>query len=217
MARTRVKICCISSLSEAKVAIEFGVDALGLVGKMPSGPGVIDDAIIREIAEAVPPAVGTFLLTSETTAERIISHYRKVNTNMIQIVDYIDEGEYAKIRRELAWVKLVQVIHVENETSIDRALRIEKYIDGILLDSGRPNAATKILGGTGKTHNWEISREIVAKSKRPVFLAGGITPENIRDAIDTVHPFGVDVCTGVRTDDKLDREKLKALFEEIKN
>jgi phosphoribosylanthranilate isomerase len=215
MPRTRVKICCIQNLDEARMAIEFGADAIGLVGKMPSGPGPIEDSTIKEITASVSPAVGTFLLTSEVTATEIVNHWKKVNTNTIQIVDYIDESEFAKIRSEIPWVKLVQVIHVEDGTSINRAVRIEKYVDGILLDSGKPNAATKILGGTGMTHNWEISKEIVARTGKPVFLAGGIKPENVKVAIQHIRPFGIDVCTGVRTDGKLDRKKLEEFFEEI--
>jgi phosphoribosylanthranilate isomerase len=215
MPRTRVKICCIQNIEEARLAIKFGADAIGLVGKMPSEPGPIKDSTVKEVAASVSPAIGTFLLTSEVTATEIVNHWKKVHTNTIQIVDYIDESEYAKIRSEIPWVKLVQVIHVEDGTSINRAVRIEKYVDGILLDSGKPNAATKILGGTGMTHNWEISKEIVARTGKPVFLAGGIKPENVKVAIQHIRPFGIDVCTGVRTDGKLDRKKLEEFFEEI--
>jgi len=195
------------------MAIEFGADAIGLVGKMPSGPGPIEDSTIKKIAAAVPPAVGTFLLTSEITADEIINHWKRVYTNTIQIVDYIDEREYPKIRSEIPWIRVVQVIHVEDEASINHAMRIENFVDGIFLDSGKPKS--KILGGTGNTHNWEISKEIVAKTGKSVFLAGGIKPENVREAIQFVRPFGIDVCTGVRTDGKLDRKKLEKFFEEI--
>jgi phosphoribosylanthranilate isomerase len=215
MARTRVKICCVQNLDEARMAIKFGADAIGLVGKMPSGPGPIEDSTIKEVTAAIPPPIGTFLLTSEMTATEIVNHWKKVNTNTIQIVDYIDEGEYAKIRSEIPWVKLVQVIHVEDGTSIDRATRIERLVDGILLDSGKPSAQTKILGGTGNTHDWKISREIVERSRKPVFLAGGIKPENVREAIKFVRPFGIDMCTGVRADGRLDENKLRKLFENI--
>ncbi len=210
--KPRIKICCISSREEAALAVSFGADAIGLVGKMPSGPGVIDDLAIRKIAASVPPALGTFLLTSEVTAEGIVNHYRRVWTNTIQIVDYVDTEAYEKIRGELPWVKLVQVVHVEDRTAIDRVLKLEKYVDAILLDSGRPNAAAKILGGTGKTHDWEISREIVQKARVPVFLAGGINPENARDAVEFVRPYGIDICTGVRTEGRLDDGKLAELF-----
>ena len=109
--KPRVKICCISNIAEARLAIECGASALGLVGYMPSGPGVISDELIAEIAMTVPPPIATFLLTSETRAEAIITHYQKVHTNTIQIVDALQEGTYQQIRQALPNVKLVQVIH----------------------------------------------------------------------------------------------------------
>lgn len=192
--------------------MQSGADAVGLVSRMPSGPGVIDDDTIREIAASVPPPIGTFLLTSETTALAIVAHCKRARTSVVQIVDYIDEREYETIRRELPWMKMVQVIHVEDDTAISRAQRLSGFVDALLLDSGNPHADVKILGGTGKTHNWRISREIVESVSVPVFLAGGITAENVRDALETVHPYGVDICTGVRTDGKLDPIKLEGLF-----
>ncbi|HQT90440.1 MAG TPA: phosphoribosylanthranilate isomerase [Candidatus Kryptobacter bacterium] len=215
MPRTRVKICCIKSPDEARIAVSLGADAIGLVGKMPSGPGVISDDAITEIASLVPPPIGTFLLTSETTADAIVAHCRRAKTSSVQIVDYVDEREYRKIRAELPWMKLVQVIHIEDESAIARARRLSGFVDALLLDSGSPNGDVKILGGTGKTHNWKISREIVGAVDVPVFLAGGITPGNVREAVETVHPYAVDVCTGVRTNGNLDRLKVEALFREL--
>jgi phosphoribosylanthranilate isomerase len=215
MPRTRVKICCIKSPDEVRIAVSLGADAIGLVGKMPSGPGVISDDAITEVASLVPPPIGTFLLTSETTADGIVAHCRRAKTNSVQIVDYIDEREYRKIRTELPWMKLVQVIHIEDESAIARARRLSGFVDALLLDSGSPNGDVKILGGTGKTHNWKISKKIVGLVDVPVFLAGGITPENVGEAVETVHPYAVDVCTGVRTNGNLDRLKVEALFREL--
>lgn len=208
----RVKICCISSLEEAQTAIRFGASALGLVGRMPSGPGVITDELIASIARRVPPPVSTFLLTSETDAGAIIQHHKKVHTNTIQIVDSLQSGTYHEIRQSIGSVKLVQVIHVTGEESIDEAQRIAPDVDAILLDSGNPKLAVKELGGTGRTHNWMISRRIVESVPVPVFLAGGLRPDNVRAAIDAVQPFGLDLCSGVRTDGKLDPHKLDLFF-----
>ena len=108
--RIRIKICCISSIEEAKTAIESGADAIGLVGEMPSGPGPIPDELIRQIAQSVPPLIGTFLLTSETSAEEIIKHHQRTHTNTIQIVDLLSVGTYSQIREALPSVKLVQVL-----------------------------------------------------------------------------------------------------------
>lgn len=211
----RVKICCISSLEEANLAVQFGASALGLVGQMPSGPGVISDELIFEIARQAPPPIGTFLLTSETGAQAIISHHKKVNTNTVQIVDALESGTYAEIRHALAGVKIVQVIHVTGEESLDEAQRIAPEVDALLLDSGNPNLTVKELGGTGRTHNWAVSRRIVESVPVPVFLAGGLKPENVREAIEAVQPFGLDLCSGVRTEGKLDPFKLEKFFESV--
>lgn len=213
--KPRVKICCISSVDEARVAIKSGASALGLVGNMPSGPGVIADELIFEIAKSVPPPIATFLLTSKTDAEKIILHHKRVQTNTIQIVDELRTGTYQQIRNECPSVKLVQVIHVISEQSIEEALKISEHVDALLLDSGNPTLSIKELGGTGRVHNWELSRKIVEQSKVPVFLAGGLKKENVRQAVEQVQPFGLDLCSGVRTDGKLDERKLEAFFEEL--
>lgn len=213
---TRVKICCISSVEEASLAVKYGASALGLVGNMPSGPGVISDDLISGIVLQVPPGVSTFLLTSETTAKGIIAHHRKVNTSTIQIVDYLPEADYAVLRAELPGIKLVQVIHVIDESSVEEAKNVSKYVDAILLDSGNPNLKVKELGGTGRTHNWELSRKIRENISIPLFLAGGLHSGNVKEAIEKVQPFGVDLCSGVRTNGKLDEDKLAAFFNEIR-
>ena len=205
----RIKICCISSENEAKTAIEFGASAIGLVARMPSGPGPISDELIRQIAETIPPPVATFLLTSETTVRKIIEHHNRTKTNTIQIVDSLLSGTYSQLKTALPCVKIVQVIHVIDERSVDEAIGISEMVDAILLDSGNPKLKIKELGGTGRIHNWKLSRQIRDKSKCPVFLAGGLNPENVRQAIEEVQPFTVDVCSGVRTGGHLDRKKLE--------
>jgi len=210
--KPRVKICCISTPEEARIAIACGADALGLVGHMPSGPGVISDEQIKEIVQLVPPPIATFLLTSETKVEKIIDHHAKVNTNVIQIVDELKDGTYQQLRAALPGVKLVQVIHVIDEASVEEAIKVSAAVDAILLDSGNPNLQLKVLGGTGKTHNWELSRTIRESISIPLFLAGGLNTNNVKEAIDTVQPFGLDLCSGVRTDGRLDRGKLEAFF-----
>jgi Phosphoribosylanthranilate isomerase len=211
----RIKICCISSENEARLAIEYGASAIGLVARMPSGPGPIPDELIRQIAKTVPPPVATFLLTSETSVKEIIEHHHRTNTNTIQIVDSLSSGAYSQLKEGLPGVKIIQVIHVIDERSVNEAMEISEMVDAILLDSGNPRLKVKELGGTGRVHNWKLSRQIRDKSKCPVFLAGGLNPENVRQAIEEVHPFAVDVCSGVRTDGRLDREKLERFFREV--
>ena len=213
--RPKIKICCISSLEEAFLAIKHGADALGLVGNMPSGPGVIADELISQITKHVPPPIATFLLTSERKASDIIAHHQKVQTNTIQIVDSLLEMDYAKIREAIPAVKLVQVIHVLNEKQIDEALEIEQWVDAILLDSGNPNLKVKILGGTGNSHDWKLSRKIREAVNKPVFLAGGINAQNVQQAIEEVNPYGIDLCSSVRTNGQLDASKLDIFFKAI--
>lgn len=211
----RVKICCISSIQEAQMAIDHGASALGLVSDMPSGPGVISLKKIAEIAAVVPPPIATFLLTSKTDVAGIIEQHRLCRTNTIQIVDSLKTGTYRDLREALPGISIVQVIHVNDEDSLGEARSISHDVDAILLDSGNQAANIKELGGTGRIHNWDISRKIVEQLPTPVFLAGGLHPGNIKEAIKTVHPFGVDVCSGVRTDNQLDEKKLVQFFKHI--
>lgn len=211
----KIKICCISSVQEAATAISFGASAVGLVGKMPSGPGPIEDDLIKRIAKSVPPPIATFLLTSQQTAHGIIEHHHRTKTNTIQIVDELIGREYNLIRGALPHIKLVQVIHVVGEESVDEAAELAEHVDAILLDSGNPTLAVKELGGTGRRHDWSFSRKIVETCGKPVFLAGGLNAGNVREAIETVQPFGLDICSGVRTDGKLDQKKLESFFAAI--
>lgn len=211
----KVKICCISSIQEADTAVKYGASVVGLVGKMPSGPGVISDKLIAEIAANVPAGTETFLLTSETRAKDIIEHHRKVNTSAIQIVDRINFEEYNVLKNELAGIKLVQVIHVLNEGSVTEAENYSRFADALLLDSGNPDLAVKQLGGTGRTHNWELSLKIRENVSIPVFLAGGLNYANVKDAFNFVKPYGVDLCSGVRTNGMLDEAKLKLFFDAL--
>jgi len=211
----KVKICCISSIEEAALAIGYGAAAIGLVGRMPSGPGIITDELIHSIAKTVLPPIDSFLLTSETTAEAIIEHHNKVNTTTIQMVDALTDRQYHKIREAIPHVKLVQVIHVIDEKAVQEAIEISEWVDAILLDSGNPNLSTKVLGGTGKTHNWDLSKKIRENISIPTFLAGGINKDNIRMAIDHVQPYGIDLCSSVRTNGQLDERKLEELFKAL--
>jgi phosphoribosylanthranilate isomerase len=208
----RVKICCIADEAEASLAIKMGASALGLVGRMPWGPGPISDEAIYRIAKVVPPPIATFLLTCEQTSVGIINHHQRTRTNTIQIVDELTGRAYHEIRGVLPNVKLVQVIHVTDEGSVNEACEIAELVDAILLDSGNPKLAVKELGGTGRRHDWKVSRKIVDTCGRPVFLAGGVNADNVTEAVETVRPFGIDVCSGVRTEGKLDPWKLDDLF-----
>jgi len=210
----QIKICCISSIEEANLAIQAGATTLGLVGQMPSGPGIISDEKIAEIATQIPSEIDSFLLTSETTVEGIYNHHQRTQTQTIQLVDKLAYGIHAELKKLLPTVNLVQVIHIQDEWAMNEAAELAPFVDALLLDSGRPSAAVRELGGTGRTHNWEISKKIVRMVDVPVWLAGGLNAANVKEAIDFVEPYGVDLCSGVRSDGHLDKEKLMAFMEQ---
>lgn len=213
--KPRIKICCISSIEEAWIAIRCGASALGFVSHMPSGPGVISEELITEIVAQIPPPIATFLLTSSQDTQEIIQQIKRCGTNTIQICDNLKSGNYQDIREALPGIYIVQVIHVTGEESLNEAITIEPFVDAILLDSGNQSLVVKELGGTGRTHNWDISKKIREQVKIPIFLAGGLKPENVALAVKQVAPFGLDVCSGVRSNGKLDEDKLKRFFEQI--
>ena len=210
--RPKVKICCISNTEEAGLAIKYGSNILGLVGDMPSGPGIISDNEILKISRFTPPGIDTFLLTQETTTDGILKHVNRTHTKSIQLVDAVPTSVYSELRMRLPYVNLIQVIHVLDQKSVEEAIAIAPLVDALLLDSGNPNLDIKQLGGTGRTHNWELSKTIVDGVETPVFLAGGLSPHNIVSAYEQVNPYGFDLCSGVRTYGKLDEKKLNAFF-----
>ncbi len=210
--KPRIKICCISSIDEAVLAVRAGASALGLVSAMPSGPGIIDEELIAAIVARVPPAIGTFLLTCRQDADAIIDQQHRCRTNTLQLVDHVSVTELIKLRKALPGISLVQVIHVSGRESVDEARAIAPYVDAILLDSGNQQLPVKELGGTGRTHDWRISREIRDAIPLPLFLAGGLKPDNVQDALTAVEPFGLDICSGVHTGGRLDADKLRAFI-----
>ena len=215
--KPRVKICCIGSVDEAALAVEYGASAVGMVSHMPSGPGVISDERIAEIAATVPPAIGTFLLTSRQRVADIIEQQRFCRANTIQICDHLAVGTHRDLQDALPGISIVQVVHVTGPDSVEEATQVAPHVDAILLDSGNQKLAVKVLGGTGRRHDWSLSRAIRERIGVPLFLAGGLTPENVGHAMEEVGPFGIDVCSGVRTDGKLDATKLKRFFSAVRN
>lgn len=197
------------------MAVEAGASAIGLVSHMPSGPGVIDEVLIEKIATATPPNIATFLLTSLTDPTSVIDQVRRAGVNTVQLCDRMPSGAHAELRAALPHVSIVQVIHVADEESIAEALDFQDQVDALLLDSGNQDLAVKELGGTGRIHDWTLSRRIVGEVVVPVFLAGGLRAENVAEAIRTVRPYGVDLCSGVRTDGALDGDALRRFVEAV--
>ena len=214
-----VKVCCIASVDEARRAQAAGAAALGLVSAMPSGPGVIDDALIAAVAAAMQgQAVRTFLLTSRTSAESIAAQHRSAPTTTLQLVDHVPHDELVRLRALRPGVELVQVIHVNGEASIEEAVAAARHVDALLLDSGDPTLPVKALGGTGRTHDWQVSRRIRdAVWPKPLWLAGGLNAGNVAQAIAAVRPHGLDLCGGVRSVGRLDEAKLAAFMQAVCN
>ncbi len=206
------KVCCMLSPAEADLAIAAGALAVGLVGEMPNGPGLLTDDAIRTIADHVSARHGnkiwTTLLTSRTTGDAIADHIADTGVNSVQIVDDPAPGAYGGIRRAHPDIRIIQVIHVEGQSAVEAARHAAEEADFILLDSGKPSAPVRTFGGTGDVHDWSISRKIVEVLDKPVFLAGGLGPENIMDAVAAVRPHGVDICSGLR-----DKSRAYALVE----
>jgi phosphoribosylanthranilate isomerase len=210
--RPRVKVCCIASLEEAALAVRYGASALGLVSAMPSGPGVIDDESIARVAAAVPPPVARFLLTSRQDVRSIIEQQRRARVDTLQICDRLMDGTYAELRDAMPGVRLVQVVHVTGPEAVDEAVLVAPEVDAILLDSGDQRLDVKQLGGTGRRHDWALSLRIREAIDVPMFLAGGLNAWNAARAVQEVGPFGLDICSGVRTDGALDEAKLSSFM-----
>lgn len=210
-----VKICCIASIDEARLAVTAGASAIGLVSAMPSGPGPISEELIARIAARVPAPTETFLLTALHDAEAIAEQHRRCGTTALQLVDYVPEPELKRLRKLVPGVRLVQVIHVVGPESVDEAGAAAALVDTLLLDSGNPRLAVKELGGTGRVHDWTHSRRICETADVPVLLAGGLNPGNARAAMERVRPAGLDVCSGLRSDGRLDAAKLRDFFRAI--
>ena len=213
--RTRIKVCCIASPAEARLAVQLGADALGLVSAMPSGPGPIPEDLIAAIAAGVAPPIATFLLTSLTRVNDIVRQHARCRTNTIQLVDRLTHGTLADLRAALPGISIVQVIHVTGPESVPLALTATSDAHALLLDSGNPAARVKELGGTGRVHDWSQSRTIREQSPVPLFLAGGLRPDNVASAMATVEPWGLDLCSGVRTAGALDPAKLAQFVRQV--
>jgi phosphoribosylanthranilate isomerase len=194
----RVKICGIKSIDEAWMAVDAGADAFGLiVGATHKTEDVLKPETAHYILKEAPPYISSVLVTHLTTAKEILAIYTKVPACHIQLQDNISIDEIDKLRKNLKHVKLIKAIHVVRKDAVDAAKYFAPNVDALLLDS-----KTRFrIGGTGKVHDWNISRDIVESIEIPIILAGGLTPENVVEAIKKVRPFGVDVNTGVKFPD----------------
>ena len=193
-----IKICCIQNDTEVEIAAAAGATHVGLVAAMPSGPGPIPDERIGKIVDAVPLGVAAVLLTARTDADSISEHVRATGVSAVQIVREVSAEVRLSVKAAVPSIEILQVVHVGGPEAFEQAQRAVVGSDFVLLDSGRPSARTPELGGTGRTHDWAVSAQIVSRLDIPVFLAGGLGPENVEEAIRKVRPAGVDLCSGIR-------------------
>lgn len=210
-----VKICCIQSIDEARLAIAHGARSLGLVSEMPTGWGPVPEQRIAEIAAVIPPMVDSVLLSSRTDAEAVARQLELTGCNTVQIVDRFPLEDLASLRRAFPGVRILKAVHVMGPESLEAARALAEHVHCLVLDTGGPNGQ---LGGTGLTHDWSISAQIVQALDTPVLLAGGLKPHNVQEAIRTVRPYGLDLCTGVRSGPEytLDAEKLAAFMAAVR-
>jgi phosphoribosylanthranilate isomerase len=212
-----IKICCISTIEEAELALSHRVDALGLVSSMPSGPGVISEDRIAEIASSVPADAKTVLLTSLTDPQAIADQFKRCRVNSLQLCAWLPRSDREQLRALLPGAFIMQVVHVAGDKSLDESIDAQNWVDALLLDSGNPRGETVELGGTGRVHDWTVSRQICEATDVTVFLAGGLNPDNVRLAIAQVRPSGIDICSGVRTNGSLDPLKLSQFVSVVRS
>ena len=213
--KTQIKVCCIASREEARQAVEAGANLVGLIAAHEGVSTGLTDALWSQTVGWVPSGMGRVLLTPFLTAGEIVAHAERVGARIIQICDHVDPEVHSSIREIKPDLHLIQVVHVTGVDSVNLACELATFSDAILLDSGQPGADFSELGGTGRTHDWGISRSIVDAVSVPVWLAGGLCSENVQQAIQTVRPHGVDLCSGVRTDGRLDPDKLRQFMSAV--
>jgi phosphoribosylanthranilate isomerase len=215
--RPRIKICCVLDEAEGHLAVDAGADMVGLVGPGLSGPEVRDEATIRRIAATIPPPVGSVLLTRVSDPDALAAQVTRCGASLVQLCDAMPPAAWAAVRRAAPGVRILQVVHVRGPEAIDEALAIAPHVDALVLDSGAPDGPAPVFGGTGRTHDWALSAEIVRRAPRPVFLAGGIRPDNVAAAWRAVRPFGFDLCSGVREDGRMSATRLSSFFQAIRD
>ncbi len=212
----KVKICANTSIEEAQMCLDAKADIIGiLVGQEHASSDFVDKQKAKEICNYINKRCDVSLVTHLTDAKRIIELTEYIGNNIIQLHSDIKEEEVEKIKKRLPNIKLVRLIHVASDGTICTDYKKMKYADYYLLDSF--NLKTNQVGGTGLTHDWKKSRELIELLDKPTFLAGGLNPNNVSLAINTARPYGVDVNSGCKNDfEKKDKEKVKQFVKNAK-
>lgn len=209
----KVKICGITNIKDALLAAELGADFLGFIVEISESEDSLSKDEAKNLIRQLPLEVIPVMVTYLNNAEEIVKVASYVIAGAVQLHSNISLPEIGKIRKALPKIKIIKAIHVIDEKVVSEAVKFSDYVDYILLDS----KAKGKIGGTGKTHDWSISRKIILKCKKPVLLAGGLNPENVLDAVRKIKPFGVDVNSGVKAKPRVkDAEKLRKFIENAK-
>ena len=212
-----VKICGIRRHEDALIAAELGADAIGLlVGQRHNSPDFISAAVAREISRTLPPSVEAVLVTQITEVDEIERLLRQSGITAVQLHSEITADSVANLRTRFPDLKVFKSVHVISAESVRYPEGFSKVVDGFVLDT--INVATDQVGGTGNIHDWSISQKIVERFPDiPIILAGGLNSKNVRSAIESVHPFGVDVNSGTKGSDGFkDARKMREFIREAK-
>jgi phosphoribosylanthranilate isomerase len=212
----RVQIAGVSTLDEALAAEQAGADALGFTVRLPTGVhDGLTEAVARGIIAALPPFIASVAITYVDTARAAVDLCRYLGVSALQLHGPFPTQELPLIRAALPHLKLIRAVHVTGPQAPAQARALERRVDALILDTYDPVCDRH--GATGKTHDWAISRQIVDQVRTRVILAGGLTPDNIAEAVRAVRPWAVDVHTGVEdADGRRNFDKLRAFIERAK-
>ena len=222
--RTRTKICGNRNPEDLDYAIACGADAVGFITDVPvKSPRKIDSETAKDLIKRVPVFVDSVLVMMPEDLDSAVALIRKTRPTVVQIHNDLPDAELAKLASTVDPVKLIKTIAIPDgagpeiaDRVISRIHKLTGIADAIRLDTSTSttsrtgNTSTGARsGGTGKVHDWRISAEIVRRSRLPIILAGGLTPDNVSDAIRKVCPYAVDTASGVETDKRRDYDKVK--------
>ena len=201
MARTvKVKICGIRRREDARLAIDRGADAIGvLVGQQHPSPDFISAELASCILRDLPPFVSGVLVTHVDQPKDLLGLIKQVKPSAVQIHSAMPPDALAAVRRHHPELPLLKVVHANGPNPIATIRAYAGLINGVVSDSCNP--ATGQVGGTGMPHDWAVSAQLARQGGLPLILAGGLTPNNVAAAIAQVSPWGVDVNSGVKGDD----------------
>ncbi|MBO5344578.1 MAG: phosphoribosylanthranilate isomerase [Clostridia bacterium] len=208
-----VQMAGIRNVQDALNSVEVGVDIIGLlVGQNHTSDDFISKEQAREIKLALPKNIKTTLITHLEKADDIIEIASFIDVDYIQLHSHLPETEVETIKQALPNTKLLRLIHIAEDGTILNDLSKIKYVDFYFTDS--INLKTNQVGGTGLLHSWETDKKLVETLDKPVFVAGGLTPENVGEIVNFCKPYGVDVNSGCRaTGGGRDKLKMKQFVE----